>query len=260
MIRLEDITQKAAGFLEQSPLNKVAELGLERIYELPLVGLAAASDPLYKELKNPEAIGPAHMSPEEWLPEAETVISYFLPFSIQIRQANHIPGLPATEWLYGRIEGEACNTGLRQFLIDEIQKAGGKAIAPPLDTRFSIINKRSNWSERHTAFIAGLGTFGLSKSLITIKGCAGRYGSIVTSLKMVPTPRPYQDPYQYCPGVTEGACLACIPRCATGAISEQGKDVEACSSYLDNTIRPSFKPRYGCGKCQTAVPCEHALP
>ncbi|MEW5897918.1 MAG: hypothetical protein AB1652_01925 [Bacillota bacterium] len=30
----------------------------------------------------------------------------FLPFSIEIRRANYQPGLPAREWVYGRIEGE----------------------------------------------------------------------------------------------------------------------------------------------------------
>jgi epoxyqueuosine reductase QueG len=256
----EEIAQKAGDFLQASPLNRVPELGLERIFDQPLVGLAAAADPLYSELKKTEVIGPDHLNPNEWLPEAETVISYFLPFSARVRQANYRDGLPAPEWLFGRIEGESCNNTLRRFLIEEMEKAGEKALAPPLDPRFSIANYRSNWSERHTAYIAGLGTFGLSRSLITKNGCAGRFGSIIVSLKMDATPRPYQSLGHYCPGTNSGACLACIARCPVGAISQLGKDVQLCGNYLDNTIRPRFTPRYGCGKCQTAVPCEHSTP
>jgi len=45
-------------------------------------------------------------------------------------------------------------------------------MAPALDKRFVITDLQSNWSERHVAFIAGLGTFGLSRSLITPLGTA----------------------------------------------------------------------------------------
>ena len=110
-----------------------------------------------------------------------------------MRKANYSPGLPATEWVYGRIEGEICNEGLRKHLVSEFLCQGYSALAPALDSRLAQVKKRSNWSERHVAFIAGLGTFGLSKLLISAKGCAGRYGSIIVSQKLQPTPRSYQD-------------------------------------------------------------------
>ncbi|MEW6275173.1 MAG: 4Fe-4S binding protein [Bacillota bacterium] len=250
-----DIVQVMTKYLAETPLNRVNELGIKRIFEDPLVGLAAADDPLFFKLKEPEVIGERHLLPTDWLPEAKTVISYFLPFSVEIRRANYQPGLPAREWVYGRIEGEECNNALRRHVVEEINRAGGKALAPVLDPRFSVVEKRSNWSERHVAFIAGLGTFGLSKSLITQKGCAGRYGSVVTSLPLKPTSRSYEEVYQYCT-----MCGECIDRCPSGAIKKEGKDIRVCSQYLDTKIKPFFYPRYGCGKCQTAVPCEHSIP
>ena len=36
----------------------------------------------------------------------------------------------------------------------------------------------STWSERHVAYVSGLGTFGLSGGLITAKGQAVRLGSV----------------------------------------------------------------------------------
>jgi epoxyqueuosine reductase len=128
-------------------------------------------------------------------------------------------------------------------------------MAPILDPRFTIMDKRSNWSERHVAFIAGLGTFGLSKSLITKKGSAGRYGSVITDRVLDIASRPYEELYEYC-----NYCYACIDRCPAGAIKEEGKSINVCSDYIDNEIRPRYAPRYGCGKCQTAVPCEDTIP
>ena len=52
----EEIAQKSGDFLQASPLNRVPEMGLERIFDQLLVGLAAADDPLYSELKKPEVV------------------------------------------------------------------------------------------------------------------------------------------------------------------------------------------------------------
>ena len=252
---IDIISRLAADFLDKSPLNRVEEVGIERIYDIPLLGAAKADDPFFVKLKEPEVVGEHHLLPEEWLPGAKTVLSYFLPYSWEIREANRSPGLPAKKWLYGRIEGEELNRALRKHLVEELTREGHKAVVPSLDPRFSIQELRSNWSERHVAFIAGLGTFGLSKSLITEKGCAGRYGSIIMDVDIKTTPRAYEGIYEYC-----NYCYACIERCPAGAIREEGKNTPDCARYLDKEVKARFAPRYGCGKCQTAVPCEDSIP
>lgn len=249
------IKEMAKEFLDTSPFNKIEELNIERIYDDPLVGLAEADDPLFTALKKEDVIGPNHLSPHEWLFEAETVISLFLPFSHSIRETNYSKGLPSKEWVYGRYEGEICNNELRKFLAASAQDTGVKSVTPILDPGFKVDNKKSNWSERHVAFIAGLGTFGLSKSLITSKGTAGRYCSIIIDTVLEPTERTYPVFGEFCSN-----CGACIARCPVGAIKKRGKDTGVCATYMDETIRPYFKPRHGCGKCQTDVPCEHNAP
>ena len=186
--------------------------------------------------------------------ERESVISYFLPFTKRVREANRLLGLPATEWLYGRIEGERFNVALREFMAHLFIDAGYDAVAPALDARYKVTNRRSNWSERHVAYVAGLGTFSLSCSLITKLGSAGRLGSVVTSAELTPTPRSYQSVDEYCT-----RCGSCIPRCPPLAITERGKDHAVCSDYLDR-VKVRYSPRYGCGKCQTGVPCEYQIP
>ena len=104
------------------------------------------------------------------------------------------------------------------------------------------------------AFVCGMGTFGLSKGLITERGVAGRFGSVIVDAPLEVTPRPYTDIYEYCT-----KCGACM-RCPAGAITlEEGKSHEKCSAYV-HTLRVKYAPRFGCGKCQVKVPCERGIP
>ncbi|MFO7951601.1 MAG: epoxyqueuosine reductase [Bacillota bacterium] len=259
----ETIVEEMNKFVKQSPLNVVQELGIDRIFEPPLIGIAAADDPLFQRLKEPTVVGDAYILPGEWLDGAQSVISYFLPFTEKIRQANRKKVLPALEWLYGRIEGQKFNAALSTHIMDKINnESSDRAIAPSLDSRFEVKEGFiSSWSERHTAYIAGLGTFSLSRSLITEKGCAGRYGSIVTSLNLPVTERSYNELYEHC-----SFCEQCLERCPSRAIKPTGEKQQAgmeksiCREYINKKIKPRFEPRYGCGKCQTAVQCEAKIP
>lgn len=251
---ITNLEQAMIDFLSTSPLNTAPELGNIKFFDKPLLGVAPAEDELFECLKSEDAVGPHHLSPQQWLPTAKTVISYFLPFTKEVRQANRAKGLPAREWLYGRIEGELFNKALSQFIVDWFAKAGFDAISPALDNRFQVTNRRSNWSERHVAYVAGLGTLSLNCSLITKQGSAGRLGSIIVSASIEPTPRYYTEREENC-----SHCGACILRCPPLAITSSGKDHVVCSGYLDR-VKARFDPRYGCGKCQTAVPCEDRIP
>ena len=251
---ISEITNILSDFVQSSSLNRVTELADLRIFDPPIIGVAPSSDNLFGQLKQPENIGSHHLTPDEWLPGSRTVVSYFLPFTAAVRVSNRQQGLPSIEWLYGRIEGQAFIAKMSLMLVELLRKEGHQAMSPALDPRFAIIERRSNWSELHVAFIAGLGTLSLNRSLITKAGSAGRLGSIVTDLELPVTPRYYTEHEENC-----SQCGACIRRCPPRALSETGKDHDLCSAYLDGTMQ-RFSPRYGCGKCQTAVPCETGIP
>jgi epoxyqueuosine reductase QueG len=251
---LHTIKQQLDNFVLNSPENFVADLGMMAIYDQPLLAVASAEDELWDKLKEPDVVGPQHLSPAEWLPGARSLLSCFLPFTERIRSANRSEGWPATEWLYGRYEGGFFNDTARSFMVKMVQQAGGHALNPALDERFAVVERRSNWSERHVAFIAGLGTFSLNRSLITELGSAGRFASVVTDLALEPTQRLYTETDEYCT-----KCGSCIRRCPPLAIDKNGKDNAICSVYVKET-KARFAPRYGCGKCQTGVPCEAQKP
>lgn len=261
----------AEDFVENSQDNYITkEIAISenvvgmKIFDAPILAFGSVDDEYFTLLKQPSAIGKHFMLPKEWLPQSKTVISFFLPFSEAVKKGNRRNmSWPSEEWLHGRIEGQGLLNKLCMHLKSELINAGYNSVVPTLDERFwSNANHpnheekfTSNWSERHAAFVCGLGTFGLSKGLITKKGISGRLGSIITELYLSPDKREYENIYEYC-----SMCGKCVKNCPANAISiENGKNHIICSEFLDITME-KHKPRYGCGKCQIDVPCESRIP
>jgi len=258
-----EVITDAEHFVTTLPKNCISEkvaldisvVGM-KIFEIPIFAFGAADDALFTKYKEANIIGDPFLTPREWLPGAKTVISFFLPFTDRIKKANSKNNdWPADEWLQARHEGQHFLNELMCHIQKQICEAGYKCLAPSLDSRFSVDNKSiPNWSERHAAYACGLGTFGLSKGLITEKGVCGRFGSVLTDLNIGITERRYTDIYEYC-----NMCGICIQNCPAKAISENGKDSVLCAAFLDK-VREKHSPRYGCGKCQVDVPCESCIP
>ena len=270
-----DILQQIAEeFLSTSSENiispKIAiqkELAGLSIFSSPLLGFAAAAEKYFIDLQNETIVGFIMSPPDFWLPSARTVISIFLPFSNQVKESNRKKGdRPSFEWMHGRIDGQKFTNALCSHLQTALYDEGYEAMTPGMDKRLwsvafpnentnPVHSYKTNWSERHAAYICGLGTFSLSKGLITSKGVAGRLGSIITSLELPPTVRPYKHIDEYCI-----MCGACIKNCPVNAISfDKGKANQPCSKLLKQVLDEN-PPYYGCGKCQCAVPCESEIP
>jgi epoxyqueuosine reductase len=240
----------------------------------PLVGVAGGADPLFTDLKR--HVGPEHWTPLEaftrGFPEAAAtpdelaVVSWVLPHADATRRANRTEtALPAERWALGKVNGEALNNALRARVVRLLSVGGADAVAPVLLPSWTQGPVASVWSERHVAYAAGLGTFGLCDGLITPLGKAMRCGSVVARIALVPTPRPYTDHHAYCLAFSENRCRACVARCPAGAISDEGHDKDSCRAYLAKVEREFLRPRLGistfaCGLCQTGVPCESRIP
>ena len=243
------------------------ELAGMKIFDEPLVGIADASDRCFAELKDPDIIGEHFLPPTEWLNGAKSVVSVFFPFSDIVKKSNRTNmNLPSNEWLHSRSEGQKFINTVCIQLKQMFEVENHACVIPPFDERFSMGSPytkdraqqqfyTSNWSERHVAYVCGLGTFGLSRGLITEKGIAGRFASFITDVKISPDTRLYTEFNEYCT-----MCGACIKNCPVNAISfENGKIHSVCSDFLDETMA-QYKPRYACGKCQVKVPCENGIP
>ncbi|MCK9362685.1 MAG: epoxyqueuosine reductase [Syntrophales bacterium] len=245
----------------------------------PLVGFSRGDDPLYQQFK--DDIGPFHWTPQEIFaatfpglqaaPGELTVVSWILPQTEMTRLDNRREkAVSAERWARSRKYGEEFNVKLRDHLARVISETGHEAVAPvnspawkrEESPRFGFA---SSWSERHAAFAAGLGTFGLSDGLITPMGKAMRCGSIVVRIAIPPSVRLYTDHHAYCLFYLDGSCGKCIERCPAGAITSKGHDKEKCAAYAHNVSSKAIQERFGfetsgCGLCQVGVPCEAKIP
>lgn len=262
---LRDYIEQNAYVTEDMAIR--ADMAGMKMYDEPLVAYADANDGIFDEfVTNPEILQCKCMHPAQWLPGAKTVVSVFFPLTEHVKKSNAADmSMPSDEWLQARYEGQNMIADCTRALVEHIKSMGYRAIAPCIDPRkwLSMGDEDNqsnaafvpNWSERHAAFAAGLGTFGLSRGLITNKGIAGRFTSVITDWHHEPTKREYTGVYEYC-----SMCGKCIKNCPAVAISfESGKQHYPCKVFLDKVEQKSA-PRYGCGKCQVAVPCQSGIP
>jgi epoxyqueuosine reductase len=261
------------------PENTLQGANHEPAWAAPLVGFARGDDPLFEQYK--EYVGPFHWTPLEAFRQSYpdrpasakelTVIAWVLPQTAATRRDNRVQRVyPAERWARSRIFGEEFNNKLRQHVVDALRAAGYATVSPMLSPEWRSTDSEryvyaSTWSERHAAYAAGLGTFGLCDGLITPAGKAMRVGSAVARIAIDSTPRPYTDHHAYCLYYTHGICGQCIDRCPVGAISEAGHDKVRCREHLRSATAPYVERRYGfagygCGLCQTGVPCESKIP
>ena len=251
----------------QAEVSLRPELSGMKIFKDCLLACADANDPIFTRLKSDfNAYGDMLRLPGEWLEGAKSVICFFLPYADEIRICDRPDSpYPADEWLHARIEGQSFMLSMCGKMAEVLEGMGYKALVPSISPDFKVSRDESraaeggplyaaNWSERHAAYVAGLGTFSLAKHIITEMGCCGRFGSIITDAEFTPTERRYSSPYEYCT-----FCGACALRCPSSAIGESEKDNAPCGEFIDRT-KKLFAPRYGCGKCQIGMPCENGIP
>lgn len=257
---LDEIVRHVSDLVRNDFRNALPEGDNPPIWDEPLVGIASAHDPLFARFQDPEVVGPGHRLPEEWLTGARSIISVFLPFTADIdRHYTREQRYSALEFSSGKWNGSKFLNVIRRSLIRFAERHGGLAVAPNIDPRYDSDGWRPFWSERHTAFAAGLGTFGLHQNFISEKGCLGRLCSVITTLRLTPTPRPYTEVYGYCLYALDGSCHACITRCPTGAITVAGKVAGRCETHGNKEHFTGWG--YGsCGHCSTLIPCAREIP
>jgi hypothetical protein len=307
-----DVSQFLKDLFDSSELNRLPpEYGGHRLFKEPVIGVSAGDDPIFEKFK--EVVTPTHLTPAEmWSksasskrsgqddlpigspqPDAGTwtdldelaarlkVLSIVFPYTRSILE----DGSKSTKRT--ALTGLALNCAhvfhtevykkTAQFFIDN-----GYRIMAPQKSRFHSIlltlskpHLVSVWSERHYAFAAGLGTFGLAEHLITDHGCNVRLASFITDAPLEVTPRTNDDPFANCLHFAKGGCAKCAARCPGRALTEESHSKVLCeftrrkvSATIREELKPFLKPinrhvwyfnmkdyAIGCGICQFDVPC-----
>ncbi|MDY6821918.1 MAG: epoxyqueuosine reductase [Deferribacterota bacterium] len=249
----KEVDQKIKEFIRDfSSIN-----GGVTIWRKPLIGYAKALDSLFYSLK--KAVSPSHFLPRDLLEDGQTVIAYFLPFKKNVVKTNLESSYSSRQWARAYVETNELIFKLNVYIKNELSRFGYNTYIIPATHNFNEDRLISNWSHRHVAYIAGLGTFGLNNMLITSKGCAGRIGSLITNLKIEPTIR---NSIEYCLYKSKEICRKCIDRCPTGALNINFFDRFKCyEMLLENAkLHASYGLADVCGKCCVGLPCSFTNP
>ena len=277
-----------------APENHLCDFDGQAIFDAPAVRVANGDDPLFERFR--EVVSPQHMLPREVLrqqtpgdsdtPDIRVAV-WALPFTQAVRRSNRSGTWPSKLYSLARNNGGALNLEVRRRLVELLHRDGWAAAAPVLTENYDAFRSpehtfSSSWSERHAAYAAGLGQFGLHGCLITPAGANVRLGSVVTNMPLDVTPRGFEDHRAPCLALKGAGCGRCIEKCPVGAISASGLDKSKCYA-MRQAVRERHMDEYGrtlhmlpalivksgkrtsgyslgCALCQCAVPCEAGIP
>ncbi len=241
--------------IERIIADKVLSLKRPDLFRKPLVAFSSAHDSRYLKLK--KIIGEWHFTPMEILPDARTVVSYFIPFTKPIVLEPKIAkdGSPLWGEAYVVINPyfETINKAVSKYLTD----SGFSAEAIPATHTYDPKTIECKWSHRSAANIAGLGSFGANRMLITKKGSGGRFCTILTSAQL--GSEQCIVPKNRCLYMINGSCTECFAICPVNALTPDSFDKFSCQVVTDrnralNKNDPKLSEADTCGKCISVCP------
>jgi epoxyqueuosine reductase QueG len=237
-----------------------SDRGLAACRKAPLAAIVPAGAPGFGRLK--QAVSPTHLLPEDILRGAKSVISFFIPFEDRIVDSNNVPGPASEAWALSYIQTNDLIAHIGADLEELLRSFGAESGKIPATHNFDESRLISDWSHRHIAWIASLGSFGMNNMLITEAGCCGRFGSLVTSCAFPPeeyapsAPAPERCLYKLRRAGGD-ACGLCRERCPAGAWEGGRFDRRRCYARCLENSRLYQHLGYAdvCGKCLAGLPC-----
>lgn len=250
----EQIRQQLQNVIWDFIQSYKAGQGLKTEWKRPLLGFADANGEYVRSLQ--QRVAPTHYRPQDFLADCTVVISYFLPFAESVGRSNVGRDVPSQEWIDGYNETNAMFPHVNDQLIQCISNMGYQAVSPTNIGRVDKTHIYSNWSQRHFAYAAGLGTFGLNNMMITDEGTCGRLFSLITNLP-VESDEPLTE--ERCLYKHNGSCGLCAKLCPVQALHGDAPfERVKCSDNLAH-----MRQAYGtgaCGKCVVGMPCTFRNP
>ncbi|MDD6442559.1 MAG: epoxyqueuosine reductase [bacterium] len=234
--------------------NKVEELGRPDLFRAPLVAFSSVDDERFLELK--QLIGDWHLTPKELLPEAKSVISYFVPFTKEVVMNPKKMKDGSALWSEAYQEINAYFDVINEAIKSYLESEGYLVMTIKSTHTYDPKDLKATWSHRSAAVIAGLATLGANRLAITEKGSGGRFCTVITSAELEPNPAPIEEKCMY---KKNGSCGLCFKACPIGALKSDGLDKFACQDELNKNQdllrkETTLVDADTCGKCISACP------
>jgi len=234
------------------------KLFTNKTWREPLIGFVDANDSRINSLK--QIVSTDHLLPHNVLNDAKSIICFFIPFTNEINKSNIPNKLSSQEWALTYIRTNTLISKISNE-IEMIMKNAGYAVGKiPATHNFDTKTLISNWSHRHIAYLAGLGSFGINNMLITDSGCCGRLGSIVTNYPF--TQKTEAEPKERCLNKINGSCGFCINKCVSNAFTDNEYNRFICYDMCLENAEYHKNIGYAdvCGKCLVGLPCSYKDP
>ncbi len=250
----DDLRRLTEAYISSYP----AKANVRNWWRQPIFKTAAADDRfriLTKIASN------EHIMPWELLSSAKTVIVFFIPFVKELVDENSPGKFPCRNWGLAYEATNALIEILAERIKDYLAECGYKSVLTPATHNFDEVKLVARWSHKHLAHISGLGRIGVNAQLITLSGCAGRLGSLVTEADL--GDNPLVESRELCLYKSGQECLECQKRCPVDAINEEGIDRQRCYARLKfnlkqtGTLAGLNESTHVCGKCAVNVPCSY---
>lgn len=215
-------------------------------YREPIIAFADVEDPEFESIKS--MTHENHMLPKEWMPAGKTIVSYFIPFTKELMEINRKHENVAKEWAIAYIETNNLIKEINNTIVEKLKEFNIDAVWQLPAVHYDSEKLMSYWSQRHIAYIAGIGTFGMNNMLITNKGCTGRYGSFIIDYRIEPSKKNRDEKCLY---KLNGSCGICMDMCPVQALTTQGFHRYKCNQRVSEVdeFYSDLASCDCCGKC-----------
>ena len=240
--------------VEYEKSNKLNKFWKDPVWKDPIVEIIPAACEELETLK--KTVSPAHCMPCDILPDAKSIICFFIPFADYIANSNVNGIMASEEWALAYLKTNDLIKAINNNVETLMQKNGYKAGKIPATHNFDTEKLVSNWSHRHLAYIAGIGTFGINNMIITKDGCCGRLGSIIINYKFDEYKK-FKRAGEKCLNKIDGSCGICQKKCVASAYENNYYDRHKCYSQCLKNAEYHKESGYAdiCGKCLVGLPC-----
>jgi epoxyqueuosine reductase QueG len=232
---------------------------LDTLWKEPIIEIIPANDEKLKTLK--ETVSAEHLTAGDVLPDAKSIISFFIPFQETIVKSN-IKGIMASEeWAVAYIKTNDLIKTIHDKIEIAMNQNGYKTGKIPAAHNFDVEKLISRWSHRHIAYMAGIGTFGMNNMLITKNGCCGRFGSIIINCELNEY-KQINEIKEKCLHKINESCGICQKKCIVNAYENNSYDRYKCYNQCLKNAEYHKKHGYAdvCGKCLVGLPCSTKEP